>query len=113
MGAPRDFMQDSVEVDAVDVGPADGNWVFIPNSQVRAYVQYGEQGMRKMDQTLRDQMRYSGEGVAVISVPLMQWVKANGWPGAGFVVAVMQEGGGLYVLPHDTVPDPSTRIAEA
>ena len=113
MNTPKDFI-DSHEMDVQDLGPVDGLWMFVSNSLLREAVNQGRPGMLWLDKELHRKMKYSGDGAVVISVPMMEYVNANGWPRAGFAVAVTAgDNLGVYVQPQDTVPDPSTRIAEA
>ena len=113
MGALEKFL-DGQELDAKDLGPVDGVWAFVPNQQLRLAASHGEGGMRAFDQDLQRALRYSGDGIVVFSMRLLEWTVANGWPPAGFAVAVMEgDGQGIYVQPQDATPDPSTRIAEA
>lgn len=112
MGALEKFL-DGQELDAQDAGPVDGVWVFVPNAQVRECLSGGPQGMSLLDVHLRQLMKYSGDGVVVLSLPMMRWIDSKGWPKAGFCVAVMEGDSGVYVQGLDTMPDPSTRIAKA
>ncbi len=112
MKAPEKFL-DGQEADPKDLGPVDGAWAFVPNQELRIAASQGRPGLQAFDVQLREALRYSGDGVVIFSVPLLKWTGTNGWPGAGFGVAVMQDDAGIYVQPQDVAPDSSTRIAEA
>lgn len=112
-GAPKNFLENERELNWEDIGPIDGVWVFLPRKLLRDAINGGRQGMFVLDEMLRHKMKYGGATMVMVAAPLAQWTATQGWPPAGFLVAVAADGRSIYIQPQDAAPDSSTHIAEA